>query len=92
MHHEQNRPLAYCAYCDPPFFRLEARISLCDRKWILKHESRGFKANLVLAQISVVLVLVPLKSHQAEKIRISQASSDCQYICTYTFGKMSRTA
>jgi hypothetical protein len=56
----------------PTFLILESDVTLRNRVGIVENENGGFKANIMLAKILAVLVLIPYESHsQSRQVSIS---------------------
>jgi hypothetical protein len=57
---------------------------LCDSVRIIENENSRFKANIVLAKVLPVLVLIPFKSYSWSRLTESIVyGPQSQYICTY---------
>ena len=72
MDYEQNGTPPYRSNRYPAFLVLKRGVTLGDRVGIVEHQNSGFKADIVLAKILAVLLLVPIKSHnRCPRARIS---------------------
>ncbi len=83
MNDQQNRTRPYGSDRYPTFLIL-SDVTLRNRVGIVENENGSFKANVVLAKILAVLVLIPYESHsKSRQDTITDANEQCQYICTY---------
>jgi len=84
MHNQKNRAWPYRSNRYPSFLVLKSEIALSDSVRIIENENSRFKANIVLAKVLTVLVLIPFKSHSWSRLRESIVYGSLrQYICTY---------
>src|SRR5438445_8907810 len=63
MDNQENRTWSDGANRYPAFLLVKGGVTLRNRARVVKDENRSFKANIVLAKVLAVLVLVPFKSH-----------------------------
>jgi hypothetical protein len=63
MDDQQDRSWSYRADGDPALLIVRVVVSSRNRVGIIENENGSLKANVVLAQVLAVLVLVPRKSH-----------------------------
>ncbi len=63
MHNQQNRTRAYGSDCYPALLLFKSEVALRKSVGIIKNENGRFKANIVLAKVLLVFVLIPFKSH-----------------------------
>ncbi len=73
------------------FLILKSDVTLGNRVGIIENENGRFKANILLAKILPVLLLVPFKSHGSPRLRENTVLARvCQYICMYSLLYASR--
>jgi len=63
MDDQQDRSRSYCTDSYPALLIVGVVVSSRNGVGIIENENGSFKANVVLAQVLAVLVLVPRKSH-----------------------------
>jgi hypothetical protein len=63
MDNQQNRACSDGPNGYPAFLIGGGIVTLRDRAGIVENENGGFKANIMLAKVLAVLVLIPCKSH-----------------------------
>src|SRR5215831_8281017 len=84
MHNQQNRAWPDRSHRYPSLLIFKSEIALCDSVGIIENENSRFKANIVLAKVLPVLVLIPFKSHSWSRLTESIICVSLrQYICTY---------
>jgi len=85
MHDEQNRTRPYGPNRYPSLLIFKSEVTLRKSIGIIENEHGRFKANIVLAKVLSILLLIPFKSHSWSRPGQNIISiCDCQYICTYT--------
>jgi hypothetical protein len=84
MHDEQNRTRPYGPNRYPSLLIFKSEVTLRKGIGIIENEHGRFKANIVLAKVLPILLLIPFKSHSWSRPgQIMIFLRDCQYICTY---------
>jgi hypothetical protein len=79
---DRSRPNSPNRY--PSFLVVKCLIPLRDCEWIVEGQSRGLKANVVLAKVPPVLGFVPFESHNEPRSDQDIGSPALsQYMCTY---------
>jgi hypothetical protein len=63
MDHVEDRTWCDGTNCYPTLFLFNRIVSLRNGEWIVKHENGSLKTHIMLAEISPVLVFIPLKAH-----------------------------
>ncbi len=63
MDNQENRTWSYGSNCYPAFFIVKGVVTSRNSVRIVENENSGFKADIMLAKVLPVLVLVPLKPH-----------------------------
>src|SRR5713101_600132 len=61
MDNQEDRTCSYGTNRYPAFFLVKGGVTLRNRARVVKDENRSFEANIVLAKVLAVLVLVPFK-------------------------------
>ena|GEM_PF-1646866 len=84
MHDQEHRTGSDGPNCYPALLVVKGGFALRHRVRIVEDEYCGFEANLVLATVLPVLVLVPFKAHRRRPIENIRKPPACQYNCTYT--------
>ena len=67
MNDQQNRTRPYGSNRYPAFLVVKGAVALCNGVRIVENENGSFKANIVLAKILAVLVLIPYESHSKSR-------------------------
>ena len=81
---QENRTRPYGSHRYPAFLILTRRVTLGNRIGVVENQNSSFEADIMLATVLAVLLLIPFISHSGSlPEQDTDRNRQCQYICTY---------